>query len=134
MRISVIAAVLMTLIPTGAFAESWQDWVEQNPAYPIQSPPAPATNPVQVPALPSAATPPATPSVTNRYPDIYVQAFMDGCAQDPAYINACTCVIEQIQATYSLEEVTALIEYNQQQQKLPPELLEITASCVSAVP
>jgi hypothetical protein len=131
MRISVIAAVLIALIPTGAFAESWQDWAEQNPTYPTQSLPAPVTNPVQVPTVPSEATPPAA---TNRYPDIYVQAFMDGCAQDPAYINVCTCVIDKIQATYSLEEVAALIEYNQQQQKLPPELLDITASCVSSTP
>jgi hypothetical protein len=84
-----------------------------------------------MPPLPSRDSPngsdPApqfrSPSTGNQYPKGFVQAYMSGCTRSAGYYAVCACMIDGMQAKYSLEELQRLYEAKS------PELRVFTSKC-----
>ncbi len=74
---------------------------------------------------------PALAQQTESYPSEVVQSFMESCVSNGGTEAMCSCVIEGIQAEYSLEEFTQIT--TEIETKEPPaKLVEIAQSCMSS--
>jgi hypothetical protein len=115
MRNLLFAIALVSVSPTMAFAQDWQDWSRQNPTYGSPTPeavPAPAapvpTRPAARPPLSAPTRPPLTPgqpAVTLRSPE-FVSGFMQGCTEklgmrQKAY---CACAVQKLQDNFTTQE------------------------------
>ncbi|MEQ9670799.1 hypothetical protein [Coleofasciculus sp. G2-EDA-02] len=81
----------------------------------------------------SSQTPDMTPQEpTNAYPPEIVQIYLENCVGDrPEEIRAfCTCTIEKIQETYTLDEFIEIGQELQDGQPEPEEFRQIITSCV----
>ena len=78
-------------------------------------------------------TPEMTPQEpTNTYPPEIVQIYIENCAGDrPEAVRAfCTCTIEKIQETFTLDEFMQIGEDLQAGKAEPDEFRQIITSCV----
>jgi hypothetical protein len=81
----------------------------------------------------NSQTPDVTPQEpTNTYPPEMVQIYIENCVGDrPEEIRAfCTCTIEKIQETYTLNEFMQIGQDLQAGQPEPEEFRQIITSCV----
>jgi hypothetical protein len=83
-------------------------------------PPLPSPN---NPSGPGPASRVRSPSTSNQYPKDFVQAYISGCARSTGYYAVCACMIDGMQAKYSLEELQRLYEAKS------PELRVFTSNC-----
>jgi hypothetical protein len=135
MRYLLFAIALVSLSPTMAFAQDWQDWARQNPTYGSPTPeaaPAPAapapTRPAARPPLSAPTRPPLTPgqpAITLRSPE-FVSGFMQGCTSkigmhQKAY---CACAAQKVQENFTTQEFLQLTEQMQRSNAVPPEFTE----------
>lgn len=68
-------------------------------------------------------------AIERPYPDAVVEAFMTSCrAQRGATLASCTCSIEKIQRTFTLEQFRAF-EQQLAQGHPPGELFDAIAEC-----
>lgn len=54
---------------------------------------------------------------------------MQGCAINPAAKSFCICVLENIQNSYTFEEVVKISEYMRQNQEFPSEIYALANAC-----
>jgi hypothetical protein len=150
MRLIVLTTVSIALLPSVAFAQTWQDWAKSNPTYgapkietiPIQ-PAAPASVKA-APATPTKAAPNSWTS-TNKYPlelkrfftakcasGIYTEG--DTVAQATQAKAFCGCVINKSEAAYSLQQFLQTMEYIGQTGDFPGKFeINIITPCLKAV-
>jgi hypothetical protein len=113
MRYLSLLVALSFSFPHAALAESWQDWIKENPTYPIQATPTdPAPSIPQPPALPTTPPSSSTPSTTiaNPYPEDYKQGCFASCGTTPEEKVYCTCVMNGLQANYSFAETLQIFQ------------------------
>jgi hypothetical protein len=79
----------------------------------------------------------ATP--VNSYPKPVVRGFIDGCItsgrnNDPNLMaQLCSCAIQNIQETYTLEQFVAIGRKSRSSKIPPKEIIQVTNICVKAV-
>ena len=158
MRLLFLTALSIALIPSAVRAQTWQEWVKNNPTYPNAQPPAPAAipappapaaatpAPAQLPPAPIPAQPPAPPAPASTlpaappsnwpvtaqdgYPEEIVREFMRGCTVSSQNVAFCECAIDTLQVTYSLEEFIA-VSYEMLQTGTPPaDVMNTVSVCI----
>ena len=129
-------------------AESWKDWVQDNPTYNKQnqsqpSPQSPTTQPkVQTSPQPSSGTPSSsqpkrnpvtspTNEVSSTRDPIFEQQFLAGCQQSARHIEHCHCALREIQNNYTFQEFVTIIQFVEQNNEIPDEIWNIALKCVS---
>lgn len=95
---------------------------------------APANAPISsgVPQAPANAP---IASGGNQYPAEDVTAFVNACSNTGKTKPAiCTCAMNQIQQKYTYEQFKQFAGTIDQTKQLPPEFVQIVASCVASNP
>jgi hypothetical protein len=75
----------------------------------------------------------------HRYPEIFIEAFMQGCMKTKSNINPkfqeqfCYCASNAIQDQYTLEEIFSLSREIRVNRRMPEEMKEVSVGCSLAV-
>lgn len=122
-----IAATGFLTTGCGALLGRIQPSETQNP------PQAEQPQTAQPPVSPSAAVSSSTEAAANRtpYPAEVAQNFINSCIQNGGNQEACTCLFNKVQERYSLQEFVQVEQASMASGKLPQEVSEFAAACVS---
>jgi hypothetical protein len=117
MRLIALTVISLTLIPSVASAQSWQDWVKSNPTYgtpQIATPPTPPVPvaPAPVKTVPAKKTSPGSWTTSNKYPSVVKENYMIGCTSQAGKMSIstsqanafCGCTLNRIEENYTIEQ------------------------------
>jgi hypothetical protein len=110
MRLIVLTAISLALLPSVAAAQSWQDWVKTNPTYGV---PSAQPVPASAPSKPAPA-----PTGVNKYPPELRARFANACStraiENGATVSQanafCGCIVNRLEATYTIEQLKQMSE------------------------
>ncbi len=147
MRLILLTAISLSLVPNMAVAQTWQEWVKQNPTYPSMEKPAPApaaspSAPTASPTAPASSTS-APPDLTGTdfssfFPDItstqdpaFASLFVQGCTYQGGPRGYCECVLTQMQNNFTFQELTALSDSMRANGEISEKFINSILPCVA---
>ncbi|MGF1603510.1 MAG: hypothetical protein ACFCU8_16090 [Thermosynechococcaceae cyanobacterium] len=133
MRLFLLTTLIVSLIPSNAFAQDWKSWSKQNPTYP--SPAKPAAPAPAAPQKPAAATPTKSGSqgleIRSTQDPLFQKIFMAKCtAKGAQYTNYCACTLQGVQNRYSIQEVERLSIQMKETGQIPDSFRDVIVSCI----
>lgn len=147
MRLLLLTAISLSLMPNLAWAQTWQEWVKQHPTYPSLEKPTPAPVPASAPAVQPSA-PAASPSsswgsstapssgfpqgISSTQDPLFASTFLEACAYGGGPQVFCECFLSEIQNQYTFQEVEVLGE-TLRQGDIPPKFQNLVVSCAYKV-